>query len=143
VVLKPENSIAVLAGNQLARIVNADVAGRSSEMVDSGKQYTPGPWEADHCTEPSPNPGYFQIDAPLPSGLRTYAPYTVADTLNRDFRISPEEDEANARLIAAAPELLAAVKVAYEFFINPGKFNPLDVERLYEAAIRKAVGDGR
>lgn len=33
----------------------------------------------------------------------------VADTLNRDYCISPEEDRQHALLIAAAPELLASL----------------------------------
>jgi hypothetical protein len=35
-------------------------------------------------------------------------------------------------------KLLKAVKVAQKFFINPGSFNPLSVEHVYEDAIRSA-----
>jgi hypothetical protein len=70
--------------------------------------HTPGPWEAEHeqCDpKPSPDdPGFFAINAPI---LNRYGP--VADTMNRDHCISPDEDRDNAMLIAAAPELLAAL----------------------------------
>jgi hypothetical protein len=73
-------------------------------------KHTPGKWTADHCSEHRVNddPGHWQIDGPTPMGLNNTMPYTVADTSNRNYCISPEEDEANARLIAAAPELLEA-----------------------------------
>ncbi len=35
--------------------------------------------------------------------------YPLADTMNRHYCISPEEDAANARLIAAAPAMLEAL----------------------------------
>lgn len=68
-------------------------------------QHTPGPWDADHCTAHTQDndPGYFQIDGPTPKGLNNTIPYTVADTMNRHFCVDPDEDRANARLIAAAP----------------------------------------
>jgi hypothetical protein len=71
--------------------------------------HTPGQWEAEHeqC-DPKPfpdDPGFFAINAPI---LNRYGP--VADTMNRDHCISPDEDRANAMLIAAAPDLLAALE---------------------------------
>jgi hypothetical protein len=70
--------------------------------------HTPGPWQAEHeqC-DPKPfpdDPGFFAINAPI---LNRYGP--VADTMNRDHCISPDEDRANAMLIAAAPDLLVAL----------------------------------
>jgi hypothetical protein len=78
--------------------------------------YTPGPWEADHCSERriKDDPGHWQIDGPTPMGLNNTMPYTVADTSNRNYCISPEEDAANARLIAAAPTMLKALKAIEE-----------------------------
>ena len=75
-------------------------------------EFTPGPWEADHCTEHriKDDPGHWQIDGPTPMGLNNTMPYTVADTSNRNYCISPEEDKANALLIAAAPDLLELLK---------------------------------
>lgn len=62
---------------------------------------TPGPWDFDGCTEngkPSTgeNRRYHQID-----GSRG----TVCDTSNRDYRITPDEDAANARLISLCPTM--------------------------------------
>ena len=78
-------------------------------MSKAGK-FTRGPWEEDHCTDHGEQEaGYFQIDAPRPKELTSKFRYTVADTMNRDYCISPEEDRANAALIAASPELYAAL----------------------------------
>lgn len=70
--------------------------------------HTPGPWEADGAKDGENH--YYQIDGPTPKGLDPKWPYTVADTLNRHHCISPEEDAANGKLMAAAPELLASLK---------------------------------
>lgn len=72
-------------------------------------KHTPGPWEAD-CAKDGPL-RYHQIDAArVEEKIGTDYPYTVSDTMNRHHTITPEEDESNARLIAAAPELLEALK---------------------------------
>ena len=55
---------------------------------------------------------------------------------NRDFRISPEEDEANAHLIAAAPEMLEALEAC---LAHAACGDPLDWDTV-RAAIRKARG---
>jgi hypothetical protein len=83
-------------------------------------QFTAGPWEADHCTEHrvKDDPGHWQIDGPTPMGLNNTMPYTVADTLNRNYCISPEEDKANALLIAASPELYGALEAIAEAFLD-------------------------
>jgi hypothetical protein len=64
--------------------------------------------------------------------------------LNRSGLLKQEYERAahiiKCPLHNAAGDLLRAVTVALEFFYNPHKFNPLDVERLFEAAIKKAVG---
>jgi len=75
----------------------------------------------------------FTVAAVMPSFHAESRPWV------HDYQ--PDEVESNAHLIAASPELLSAVEVAYEFLINPHKFNPLSVEQQYEAAIRKARGE--
>ena len=59
-------------------------------------QYTPGPWTSDQVV----------------GGVRDAMGHLVADTVFSDFTV--EQDEANARLIAAAPELLASLKLVIE-----------------------------
>ena len=66
--------------------------------------HTPGPWHAFEQNASNPNSkGLFEIDANHPSGNRQ----TVAVT---PFAGDGHELWANARLIAAAPELLAQCK---------------------------------
>jgi hypothetical protein len=64
-------------------------------------QHTPGPWKAI-----SPHPGQWAICKE--SHQKHLESWTVAYV--RDFQ---KQDEANARLIAAAPELLEALKGLY------------------------------
>lgn len=72
-------------------------------------KHTPGPWKSNHLKSDAPatrdDPGYFVVSGPILIRLGS-----VADTFNRDHCISPSEDQANAHLIAAAPELLAALE---------------------------------
>ena len=66
--------------------------------------FTPGPWHAFEQNASNPNSkGLFEIDANHPSGNRQ----TVAVT---PFAGDGHELWANARLIAAAPELLEQCK---------------------------------
>jgi hypothetical protein len=79
--------------------------------------HTPGPWEYD---------GKFRVGIPHKDGWT-------------GFRTNPND----ARLIAAAPELLAACKAVAEFYgINKDMGSPLewDLGRKVRAAIAKAEG---
>lgn len=98
-------------------------------------QHTPGPWLT------------------APRGLHTKAPHTqimaaggwIADAVEYD---EPWPAEANARLIAAAPDLLTALRhtvVQYQAFVYQcckGEDNRWHERRIAEAleAIRKATG---
>jgi hypothetical protein len=86
-------------------------------------KHTPGPLTIRQCA------GMISIDSAEGNVLAMIEPWMAG---------SPQEREANAHLYKAAPDLLAALKVAKQFFINPGSFNPLDVERMYDAAIARA-----
>jgi len=90
-------------------------------------KHTPGPWRVT---------GKYRIDAPTQINE---LPRCVGQAV-QGHGVTLDDLQANADIMAAAPELLAAVKVAREFFINPHKFNPIDVEKMYDAAIRKAGG---
>ena len=69
-------------------------------------QFTPAPWEVDHhkANAAAMEPEYHTIEAKI-SGLDKWG--VVADTLNCHHCIDPDEAGANARLMAAAPELLS------------------------------------
>jgi hypothetical protein len=70
--------------------------------------HTRGPWELD--TAKDRDGRYHIVNGPIPSGINPEFGYPVCDTSNRHHCITPKEDAANARLIAAAPELLEALK---------------------------------
>src|SRR6185295_13204498 len=72
----------------------------------SEQKHTPGKWRILQQREPSDGTNHLAIaagDAPA-----------VAVCRISDVRFANAEDEANARLIAAAPDLLAACKAAIE-----------------------------
>lgn len=62
---------------------------------------TKGEWNVESCH--GSVDVYHEISTEL--SLGSYG--VVADTLNRDYRIGPEEDEANARILAASKKLFA------------------------------------
>ncbi len=65
--------------------------------------HSPTPWEAERKHERDGDWWEIQFE-------RFGKTRSVGDTLNRDCTIDPEEDADNARLFAAAPDLLAAIK---------------------------------
>ena len=97
-------------------------------------KHTPGPWRT----------GGLPQHAPI-----VYAPddYAICDTKTFHGRRSPEEAEANARLIAAAPDMLAALQAFREWHANNfGDFSHdlnaqlLSLDNDAVAAIAKAEG---
>jgi len=94
-------------------------------------KHTPGPWEQGTQTR-----GSTTLVARIETG------FAVAEMRNVHFR---EEAEANARLIAAAPELLEALQLAYSVLMDciPDADCDLykrDARRKARAAIAKAIG---
>ena len=97
-------------------------------MTDT--KHTPGPW----------------------ARLSGFSDYIVADSpdgrIKRDICavLSPDrwredgEEEANALLIAAAPDLLAALKIASRYFHDNGGNDSYSWLPEIDAAIRKAEG---
>lgn len=72
-------------------------------------------FELDHATDSGTKSRYFIVHGPLPKGLTADAyGYPICDSMNRHHCISPEEDEANGKVIVHAlncyGELLAALK---------------------------------
>lgn len=84
------------------------------EGVPAGEApaHTKGRWEAEFRSDRPSEPGYWVVIGEVMRDC--FGP--VADTLNRHHCISPEEDEANARVLAAAPELLKRAKIMLAAF---------------------------
>ncbi len=98
-------------------------------------KHTPGPW---HCTP----------EADLPR-IGVYAgkddeddEAIICDVTDEDLKVDGE-NEANARLIAAAPDLLEALEIVQNG-INGSLVHgiPEKLERRIKAAIAKATGEG-
>lgn len=71
--------------------------------------HTPGPWEADVVgREGNQNDPWHCAVVGTAIGRHV----VIADTLNCSCVFSPDDQRANARLIAAAPDLLAALQCA-------------------------------
>lgn len=115
------------------------------ESVRGVKQHTPGPWELReraHEATPYSKRRVYRMEVIAPQylyGKRTHS-RDIAQIL--DY-CEWTDHPANARLIAAAPELLSALELAaatcYEADINSGEDGGwLTVAR---AAIRKARGE--
>ena len=97
--------------------------------------HTQGPWTIQYSTNDY-------------EGNLIYANRVVAATITEEASEATPEDEANARLLATAPELLAALR-ALVISIENVDFSPLD--GVYdqipwaqaEVAIAKATEDGK
>lgn len=104
---------------------------------------TPGPWRWYKDTEDSHGEGEYS-DLGSPNG--TVLSYSVKTAhANVDFSACIEVSEANARLIAAAPDLLQACRALYHAMLSykHGNASPElsdEVAKIAEAAIRKAEG---
>lgn len=97
----------------------------------STNKHTPGPWRyvghfGTHCLD---SKGRCIADAPQPNGM------------------SEEEGFANARLISAAPEMLAALEAVAASFDSKEKIHPksrhtvsMAAQQLTKEAIAKAKG---
>lgn len=93
--------------------------------------HTPGPWEVNYVVD-----GAFEIQA-----ARDGDPIVIAT--RAPFRKRHLEFVDNARLIAAAPDLLAACVEAYEWIVRHGDSVPASAVPLsmqLRAAIAKAEG---
>ena len=98
-------------------------------------EHTPGPWETDR------------------NNVHSAQIATIHHCLNNDwvevwspnaFAASEEEMEANARLIAAAPDLLEALQAALEYDYHAaaaGSARQMVIEEKILSAIAKATGE--
>lgn len=93
-------------------------------------KHTPGPWKAYFSVHGDPS---VVTDANRPA----FTKICDVSTSQSDY------GQANCRLLAAAPELLAAAKLVREFFecieLNSlQRFAATDCKRMIESAVRKA-----
>jgi hypothetical protein len=90
-------------------------------------EYTPGPWVV---YDDSNNGKTNRIEIAA-----------RGKTVARIYHSVPEEDLPNARLIAAAPELLEALEAVKNWDVSNLALDiPLDVRQKMQAAIAKATG---
>jgi hypothetical protein len=91
-------------------------------------EHTPGPWLA------ARNQSYWEI---IPKNKRENDPFAIGDVCPSDPE-NPDSglQEANARLIAAAPEMLEALEAALRRFKANRIYGP--ERNLLEAVIKKA-----
>ena len=93
-------------------------------------KHTPGPWDTRG----------FDFIGTAESAYQTIA--YCSDHRNKAPR-HPDETLANARLIAAAPDLLEACRAARAIISEPGDYDGLawdEAEHLLQIAIAKATG---
>lgn len=115
------------------------------EIVES--KHTPGPWNRTPTQGGEPGLIIESIDSPdghiVATALRSLQ--TGVAAVGTDWR-TKEEAEANARLIAAAPDLLLALKAVLGWGLaDPSQMqadagHPGDIERQARAAIARAEG---
>lgn len=109
-------------------------------------KHTPGPW---HVLDAGPHwnntaiPNYRVVRTPAPSGPNGY---DVAWSAYGELVVEHVYEEADARLIAAAPELLDACKSLYQSILRDhvgSDYEPTDDEPMgiARAAIAKATGE--
>jgi hypothetical protein len=105
---------------------NAESVSSSAGCAQADSQFASAPWEPDHQSE---KPGYIHIWGSDGD--------SVATVRGNAAHLESAVDRAN--LIAAAPELLEALKVAREALKHP--HSPIVPMPKVEAAIAKAEGE--
>lgn len=115
-------------------------AERSTVPTGSGEvKWTPGPWSAD-------GPDGQDIHGARVNGNAEYLALVFGNAYDDNKLVMTDETRANARLIAAAPELYEALR---DFFENPDFIctvggNPIRVQAMLARAtlaLRKARGE--
>lgn len=99
-------------------------------------KHTPGPWRVEFPTNPD---AMSEIFAPTTDAY----PWRVAYVMRDSNKHQQSIDDANARLIAVSPDLLAACVEAYEWIAQYADALPVSAVKLsvvLQAAIAKARG---
>ncbi len=95
-------------------------------------KHTPGPWHLGSL----PPPGWRYITDSDGDVIAAVAEWCEDGTLHMEFKNA----KSNARLIAAAPELLASLQEMASFTVGKVKTIPCGVTTRMMAAIAKACG---
>ena len=96
-------------------------------------QHTPGPWSFGYGVTTE----YGEV---FGVGVTTKPDWTVVCAVSRPGDVNAI-DEANARLIAAAPDLLEALKACDEAMSYMSEYDiPITLPDMVKAAITKAIG---
>lgn len=88
--------------------------------------HTPGPWT--HKAT---------------AGNHDFIIYSEAEDSGRDIALVRDFDEANARLIAAAPELLHACELALHYLNNPEDFDGDLAEIAFATTLENAINKAK
>lgn len=99
-------------------------------------EYTKGPWRAERADIYNDDPNRWSVLSRQPDGSSVF----VATIENGALEDTLETEGANARLIAAAPELLEVVQALAHFSENPLTIiSPLDENSPLMDAARLAI----
>lgn len=106
----------------------------ATDTQSPARKHTPGPWSWDSGVVPPDGPGRYS-DIYVDDGDKIIA------SINEFPESSPEEGKANARLIAAAPDMYEALKLFDEALERwTGQWGPRmrEIDATVRAAIAKA-----
>jgi hypothetical protein len=105
-------------------------------------QHTPGPWSLPHFAAPGVNCecGYVLTDHLMGAICTVHASGEGDDWVNGGDNPKFAQAVANARLIAAAPELLQATLALYALLATDARYEGGECMDLARAAILKATG---
>jgi hypothetical protein len=102
-------------------------------------KHTKGEWKVDSCVD---NNKHYAVSALYPDAVdgdeymwKELAPVYVNDTI-KDERIG--NGKANAKLIAAAPDMFNALQIAYDY-LSQNCFEDYDHWKEVQLAIKKAT----
>ena len=104
--------------------------------------HTPGPWELDSAGWPLVvNGPEFEHDLPDRVAANVVAKVESCDAGGSYYQYPCGIAEANARLIAAAPDLLETLRLAHQYFDADDSPDALRIRAAMLAAIGKATGE--
>lgn len=111
--------------------------------MDSETKHTPGPWDYVPGTEhhgPYVTTEYGSTICDCYTMGRPELPSVLNGGISRPLRFLAEMAEPNARLIAAAPELLTALTLLHAHLFGPEPAEPRHIiDELCRAALSKAT----